>query len=119
MPVARLHAADPPPTLDTLAEQPALVTALGPADCAAMVLRCATVLVALAARLTETAKPAPTLQPPVDAKVAAPLLGLHPDTLRSLARKDPAYQALRFDNGTDKLLFDLAKVEAFRKRRTG
>lgn len=119
MPVTPLRATDAAPTLDQIALDPWRVNELAPGDCVGLVVRCAGILATLGARLTETAKPAAPLQPPLDVKAAAPLLGLSADVLARKAKTDPAYQALRFDNGTDRLLFDLAKIEAFRRRRTG
>jgi hypothetical protein len=120
MPVALARPSTEPPTLEDLANAPARVAELEPGACAAMAVRCAAVLAALGARLNETAaKPVYALQPPMDLDTAAPLLGMSADTLRRRMKHDPAFRALVFDNGTDRLLFDPGKVEAFRRRRTG
>lgn len=119
MSVTPLRATTAPPTLDELAAHPARVIEVPPAECVGLLVQCAAIVTVLGARLTETVKPAPALQPPLDVKTAAPLLGLSADVLARKAKTDPAYQALVYDNGTRLLLFDLAKIEAFRRRRTG
>jgi hypothetical protein len=119
MTVTALRPTDDAPSLDALAADPGRVTELALPECTALVMRLTPLLVALGARLVETAKPAPGLEPPLDVKTAAPLLGLSADLLARKARTDEAFKALRFDNGTDRLLFDPGKVAAFRRRRTG
>jgi hypothetical protein len=112
------------PTLDDLAREPARAATLTAAECPAYLATLAAITAAIAARLAEVGG-RPTEAPPAGLRAllgvndAAPLLGVSPFTLRRLARADDDYRALVFHNGTDRLLFDPAKVEAFRRRRTG
>lgn len=118
MTLTALRPADAP-TLDDLARDPARVHDLAAPACVALVVQLGGLLGALGARIAGALEPAPTLGPPLDVKTAAPLLGLSPGELRRKLRADPAYRALRFDNGTDKILLDPVTVERFRRRRTG
>lgn len=117
MTVTALRPTDAPPTLEQLAAEPARVGELALPECTALVVRVAGLLAVLGTRLVETTRTG--LQPPLDLQAAAVLLGMHPETLRRQAKTDAAVKACVFDNGTDRLLFDLAKIEAFRRRRTG
>lgn len=119
MPVHPLRTHDAQPTLPELVEDPARVRELDLPACTGLVVQLAGLIAALGARQVEAAKPAPELRPPLDVKTAAPLLGMSADTLARRAKSDPAYRALTFDAGTDRLLFDLDAIEKFRKRRLG
>lgn len=119
LPVALTRMTSTVATLDALVADPSRVADLSLAESAALVMKLAGLLAAVGARVAEAAKPAPALQAPLTLDEAGPLLGMQPDTLRRRAKTDPAYRALVFDNGTDRLLFDAEKVAAFRRRRTG
>ena len=80
----------------------------------------AAIIAAASAKVLEkSAGERATLRPLLTLAEAAPLLGMNEDTLRKRARKDPAIRALTVDNGTTKVMFDVGKIEAFRKRRAG
>lgn len=101
-------------SLALVAKHPEALEDLSILELAALVMQ-ASARIAVKASEAQTA----ALVPPLTLAEAAPLLGMQIDTLRRRAKSDPAYRALRFDNGTDRFLFDAAKIARFRERRTG
>lgn len=103
------------PALRIVADRPETLDDLSVPELAAIVMQAS-------ARIAEKAaavRTNPGLQPLLTVKEAAPLLGLSPSRLRARAKSDPAYRALTVDNGSDKVLFDPAKIGRFRERRAG
>lgn len=106
------------PSLADVVAQPDLVAQLPLEVCERLMVETATLQAQLLARIARAGAVASSSGTELlDVKTAAKLFGLAPDTLYRKVRRDPIYRAMTVDTGTDRVVFDPRKLNAFVARR--
>lgn len=106
------------PTLDTVAAKPETIRALAPEARFALGQQALSVAwLCLFSVLEDGRQVHEDAGKLLTIKEAAPRLGFSPGTLYTKWRRDPRLKALTVNNGTDRVLFDPAKVRAYQQKR--